>query len=209
MHTAMRPSTRDQDYADRLVRLQTKRWKRLVDVQLPYRLHLRRLGLGRTLDVGCGIGRQLAHLPAGSVGVDHNAHAVAYVRSLGLEAYLPEELAARLPAAGQFDSVLVAHVLEHMDYAAAERLLASYADYLAPGGRVVLICPQERGYRTDATHVEFRDAAQLERLLGAAGCAPIASYSFPLPRAFGAVFPYNEFVVIGRRSATPPAAPRQ
>ena len=29
--------------------------------------------------------------------------------------------------------------------------------YLAPGGIVVFICPQERGYATDPTHVSFTD----------------------------------------------------
>jgi len=44
-------------------------------VQAPYRRNLRRLvGDRAVLDVGCGIGRNLANLGPGSVGVDHNAH---------------------------------------------------------------------------------------------------------------------------------------
>ena len=61
-------------------------------MQLPYRLHVRSLRMGRALEVGCGIGRNLAHLPAGSVGVDHNPFSVQTCRSLGFEAYTDEEI---------------------------------------------------------------------------------------------------------------------
>ena len=52
-------------------------WKKALNVQAPYRWNLRRQRLGRTLDVGCGIGRNLETLDPGSVGVDHNEHSVA------------------------------------------------------------------------------------------------------------------------------------
>lgn len=54
--------TAGADYAERLQTLETKRWKTLLDVQRPYRWNLRRLDLKRTLDVGCGIGRNLRNL---------------------------------------------------------------------------------------------------------------------------------------------------
>ena len=49
-------------YADRLRRKEDARWKQVLDVQAPYRWNLRRQELGRTLDVGCGIGRNLVSL---------------------------------------------------------------------------------------------------------------------------------------------------
>ena len=60
--TIRRPGTDVPAYADRLQTLEQARWKQLLDVQAPYRWNIRRLGLGRTLDVGCGLGRNLAHL---------------------------------------------------------------------------------------------------------------------------------------------------
>jgi SAM-dependent methyltransferase len=48
--------------------------------QLPYRTHLRVLKLGATLDIGCGVGRNLATSPAGSVGVDHNDFSIDAAR---------------------------------------------------------------------------------------------------------------------------------
>ena len=81
------PPTAGAEYAERLRSLSTARWKRWLDVQAPYRAHLRRLHLGRTLDVGCGTGRNLRALDPGSVGVDHNPFSVALARQAGFTAY--------------------------------------------------------------------------------------------------------------------------
>ena len=117
---------------------------------------LSRHDLGRTLDVGCGIGRCLAHLDGRGVGVDHNAEAVRVARSRGLEAVLPGELDE---PPGSFDTMLVAHVLEHLDADEGTALLRSHLGWVRPGGRVVLITPQERGQASDPTHVRLVDAA--------------------------------------------------
>ncbi|MCP4245603.1 MAG: methyltransferase type 11, partial [bacterium] len=84
--------TQSEEYAARLVRREDARWKRWLNVQAPYRWNLRRLGLGFTLDVGCGIGRNLLALDG--VGVDHNATAVAAARGRGLTAHTAEEFPA-------------------------------------------------------------------------------------------------------------------
>jgi SAM-dependent methyltransferase len=97
--------TADADYTARLSRLQNVWWKRVFDVQAPYRWNLRRLHLGRTLDIGCGIGRNLAYLPPGSVGVDHNPHSIEVARERGLKTFLPAEFSsAPHSKAGSFDS---------------------------------------------------------------------------------------------------------
>jgi len=189
---------RGRDYADRLERLASAPWKRWLDVQAPYRWNLRRLRLGRTLDVGCGIGRNLAHLPAGSAGIDANPHAVAAARRRGLAAFESGEFRSSPLAAERFDALLFAHVLEHLDTDSAAALIAEHLPRLRSGGRVVLIAPQQAGFRSDPTHVTFFDFAALEALLARQGCATLRAYSFPFPRAVGRFFPYNEFVVIGR-----------
>ena len=78
--------TRDEEYADRLMTKETAAWKRVLNVQAPYRWNLRRHDLGRTLDIGCGIGRNLSSLPAGSLGVDHNETSIAMARARGASA---------------------------------------------------------------------------------------------------------------------------
>lgn len=195
--------TRSDAYADRLRDLSGARWKQVLDVQRPYRWNLRRQGLGRTLDVGCGIGRNLVNLSPGSVGVDHNAESVAECRLRGLEAYTSEEwLAGVGPAVpGSFEGMLVAHVLEHIEPEHWEGILTSYLPYLEPGGTVMMICPQEKGYTTDSTHVHFTDGAQMADLAGRLGLVVEKNFSFPFPRAAGRVFAYNEFCLVARKPA--------
>lgn len=196
------PPTAGAEYAERLRSLSTARWKRWLDVQAPYRAHLRRLHLGRTLDVGCGTGRNLRALDPGSVGVDHNPFSVALARQAGFTAYTSDEFHAdaELTRPEGFDSMLVAHVVEHLQPADARTVLASYLPCVRRGGRVVLITPQERGYASDATHVAFTDIEALRGLAVDLGLTPERTYSFPFPRPAGRVFTYNEFVLLARRT---------
>lgn len=192
-------STESAEYAERLRRKQTIWWKRLLHVQAPYHWNLRRQELGRTLDVGCGIGRNLGVLPAGSVGVDHNAESVALARSMGYDAFtVGEFMQGELAVAGAFDGMLVAHVIEHMERVQAEQILRDYLPFVRPGGRIFLVCPQERGYASDPTHVWFAQASDLVDLAEALGLETERSFSFPFPRAAGRLFIYNEFCVTAR-----------
>ena len=192
--------TRDASYAARLKTKESAWWKRLLNVQAPYRWNLRRQKLGRTLDVGCGIGRNLVSLDEGSLGVDHNPTSVAEARARGFVALTTEEWEQsheRAPAS--FDSILLAHVIEHMDEETGRSVLEGYLPYLKPGGKVFFVCPQERGYTTDATHVRFTDGEALTRLAREVGLAPSRWFSFPFPRAAGRVFAHNEFCLLARK----------
>src|SRR5262245_4239843 len=154
------PPTRSVAYARHLARDGGRWWKRRLNVQAPYRWNLRRLDPGLVLDVGCGLGRNLAHLDGNGVGIDHNPACLAAARERGLTVYSPEDFAvspdARLE---RFDSLLAAHVLEHLPVAGAVDLLATYLPYVRPSGRVIVITPQEAGQRRDATHVTYFDPA--------------------------------------------------
>lgn len=194
-------STEAGAYAERLGRLESVWWKRLLDVQRPYRIHLQRMKLGFVLEVGCGLGRNLVNLGGNGagVGVDHNAEAIETCRARGLEAYLPDAFAKSDYAKPErFDTLLLAHVVEHMHMPEAKALIATYLPFVKRRGRVVLICPQEAGYASDPTHVEFMDVPKLERILRELGLTIEDAHSFPFPRAVGKVFKYNEFVVVGR-----------
>ena len=192
--------TRDPEYAARLATLESKGWKKLFDVQAPYRRNLRKLDLGRTLDVGCGLGRNLMNLENG-VGVDHNADAVSIARSRGLTAFTTDEW----PNSGaaihaSFDSILLAHVLEHVSQQDSDDIIAAYLPYLRPNGKLVLICPQEKGFPTDPTHIRWVDDEELRATGLRNGFHEIRNYSFPFPRAVGKFFTYNEFVYVGQRN---------
>ena len=189
------------EYADRLARLQGARWKQWVDVQAPYRRHVRRLRLGRTVDVGCGLGRNLAWLDEGSVGVDHNPFSVDVARSRGLDAWTDGEFFAdpRLSAPASYDGLLAAHLVEHIPADQIVDILAPYVALLRPGGRAAFITPMERGFASDATHVRFSDTAVLVDLCGRLGLDVRRTYSFPFPRWTGRLFTYNEFVVLAQK----------
>jgi|SRR2546429_9649201 len=195
-------STQDAAYAEKRLRAEGAWWKRLLDVQRPFRAHLRRLELGLVLEIGCGIGRNLEHLRGSSVGVDHNRRAVEIARARGLAAFIPEEFhLSQWAQAGRFDALLFSHVFEHMCAAEATRLVRAHLHLLRAGGQVVVLTPQEAGFRSDSTHVEYMDFDKVEAVLRETGLEVERRYSFPLPRLAGAVFKYNEFVTIARKRA--------
>lgn len=187
----------DSAYTRRLQQLSGRRWKRFVPN--PYKWNVRRLCMGRVLDVGCGIGRCLEFVRPRGVGVDPNESAVAVCRSHGLDACTPEQFLERFrDARGLFDTLLCAHVLEHLDEDTGVELINRYVPRMSNAGRVVLITPQERGQRSDSTHVRFMDREALTRLADRCGLRIERVGSFPLPRWFGRWFVYNETVTIAR-----------
>jgi SAM-dependent methyltransferase len=191
------PSTQDPQYAARLTSLERAWWKKVVPD--PYQWFLRRLHLGFTLDVGCGIGRGLRYLDGNAVGIDHSPAAVQACRQQGFVAYTPDEFERSDHARpGRFDALLASHVLEHLTATEADDLLRTYLPFVRDGGGVVLIAPQERGYRSDATHVRFVDTSALRALAADFGLHGRVR-SFPLPRLAGRAFTYNEFVLVAAK----------
>ena len=188
--------TAGDDYAQRLVRLQRRGWKERLRFLDPYGWQVRSMCRGRVLDVGCGIGRNLAALGPRGVGVDHNDSAVEVCRDRGLEAYTSADFAAKL-SLPSFDSMLVAHVLEHVDEQTQHDIMNQYVPHLKAGARIVLICPQERGFASDETHIRWVDERTMRSLLESFGCSEIKDLSFPFPRWVGKWFIYNQFVVAG------------
>lgn len=181
------------DYTRRLTERPGAAWKRFVPD--PYRWNIRRLCAGRTLDIGCGVGRCLAFLDGNGVGVDHNPTSIAECRRRGLEAYTPEEFAAS--DRGQFDSLLVSHVLEHMDEEGAVSLLRPYLASLVEGGRVIVVTPQQAGQRSDPTHVRLMGISEIEVIFARVAVDVDSARSFPFPRFVGRLFTHNETVVTG------------
>ena len=122
-------------------------------------------------------------------------------REHGHEAYVPDEFAAVVRSSDpvrRFDTLLCSHVLEHLDEPTGVDLIRQYLPHIVSGGRVMLITPQERGQRSDETHVRMMDVAALTSLAEQCGLVIERFASFPLPRLFGRWFIYNETVTIAR-----------
>lgn len=202
-YAELNPDTQNMQYTERLVNLEP-RWKQVLDVQRPYRLHLKSLKPGFVLDIGCGLGRNLINLggSAAGVGIDHNQHSIERARSRGLTAFTPEEFRqSAFARAEAFDSIILSHVTEHMPGKDAVALLKEYLVYLRCKGQVILITPQELGHRSDPTHVEFTDFSAQAAIASAVKLTIVRQYSFPFPRVFGHIFKYNEFITICRKES--------
>ena len=186
------------EYTQRLSRLEGAAWKRVINAQAPYRWNVRRMNLGFTLDVGCGIGRNLSTISTET----ESASTTIRIRSRpsaarGFSGFTIEEfLASKYAAADTFDSILVTHVVEHLPEADALSVVGSYLPFVKPSGKVVFITPQERGYASDTTHMRFVGFEELSNLAADLGFRVQRQYSFPLPRPAGKLFTYDEFICI-------------
>jgi 2-polyprenyl-3-methyl-5-hydroxy-6-metoxy-1,4-benzoquinol methylase len=108
---------------------------------------------------------------------------------------VPEDF--QLSDRGLFDSLLLSHVLEHMDEDAGVSLISSYLRSLRPSGKIVVITPQAAGQRSDPTHVRLIGEHEVSRLFSRLGVEVESARSFPFPRPVGRFFTYNETVVTG------------
>ncbi|AFZ34988.1 Methyltransferase type 12 [Stanieria cyanosphaera PCC 7437] len=194
-------NTQARDYTELLIAKQQIGWKRFIDVQAPYRWNLQRLNPGLTLDLGCGIGRNLINLKGKGVGIDHNLNSIKVARNRGLTVFTPEEFHnSTFNTPQRFDSLLVSHVVEHMNQNQAVELCRKYLTHLKPEGKLIIMTPQEAGYKSDPTHVEFMNFPKLQNLTSQLGFKVIKEYSFPFPRILGHLFLYNEFVSVSSRA---------
>lgn len=149
-----------------------------------YRTHwlyprLARRLTGRALDIGCGIGDMLMYRD-NTVGVDINPRTVDFCNARGAHAVLmpPDELPF---ASGEFDSVLMDNVLEHIER--PHQLLAETRRVLRPGGQILVGVPGRRGWASDPDHKVFYDEESLNACMAAAGFNAFERFYTPLWRS--------------------------
>jgi 2-polyprenyl-3-methyl-5-hydroxy-6-metoxy-1,4-benzoquinol methylase len=160
------------------------------------------MNLGKTIDIGCGIGRILAWLDKDSIGVDHNPSSIEVCLSKSLSAVTSEKFNEMARSSEidlrSFDNLLLAHVLEHLEATEQIEIIKNYLPYLKKNGGVLIVTPQEAGYASDPTHVLFTDFERIRKMLNELNFEIVSQKSFPFPRAFGKYFMYNEFHTYAR-----------
>ncbi|MEO8005023.1 MAG: class I SAM-dependent methyltransferase [Betaproteobacteria bacterium] len=113
---------------------------------------LKSLDLGpdsRVLDVGCGYGRLLALMRASGLdatGVEVNAEIVATNLGKGLPCVTPQQFTS---SGGQYDVIVMAHIIEHFSPADLLPFMDDYLDHLKPGGRLIVATPLMSDYFYD------------------------------------------------------------
>lgn len=201
----MQNNTNSEDYFNEIHGNTHSILRKVLPTQLPYSYNLRRLKLGRVLEVGCGLGRNLKALDEGSIGVDHNPFSINFCRTRGLEVYETNEFLelANENKGFQFDTLLMSHVLEHIEFENQISVLTQYLAFLKPSSSILLITPQEAGHKSTDSHITWTDFDRLRVILKSA--APDwkieKSFSFPFPRVVGPFFTFNEFNVLAKRKA--------
>ena len=146
-----------------------------------YRKHwlyprLSRRLIGRTLDLGCGIGDMLAYR-SNTVGVDINPHTVTFCKARGTEAYLMTS--DTLPFnAMEFNSVLMDNVLEHL--VEPVPLLAEVRRVLSAKGRLLIGVPGLKGWNSDPDHKTQYDESTLVASVEPLGFSHLETFHTPL-----------------------------
>jgi SAM-dependent methyltransferase len=135
--------------------------------------------VGRTIDVGCGIGDFLQYRP-NTVGVDINPHTIQYCNARGLDARLMQPDVLPFNDAS-FDSALLDNVFEHIAEPAA--LVRELRRVLRPAGLLLIGVPGVLGWQCDSDHKVRYDEATLEATLRAGDFVPIEIFHTPLWRS--------------------------
>jgi SAM-dependent methyltransferase len=95
----------------------------------------------KVLDVGSGYGRNLKllhDLGCNVVGVEVNPSCIEALRADGYACIRPEELGT---GRGEFDVVVMAHIIEHFAPPDLFQMMDTYLDHLRPEGKLVVMTP--------------------------------------------------------------------
>jgi len=138
---------------------------------------------GPTLDFGCGVGELLARLPEGSKGLEYNHASVDFCRHKGLnvewyDGYADNWCLSTLPGGSRFESMVVSHVLEHLED--PMNVLRALLRWAGSAGvrRVLVIVPGWVGYTADNTHRTYIDWEMLRGLLETERCWTVTRKSY-------------------------------
>jgi SAM-dependent methyltransferase len=134
---------------------------------------------GRVLDVGCGIG-DFVKFRNKTTGTDINPEIVQFCKMQGLDVI--QMAIDTLPfLSGEFDSVLLDNVLEHIEQPAP--LIEEVYRVLKPSGTFVIGVPGIKGYLKDPDHKIFYDQDKLIKVMSAHGFVKKNNFHMPFKSA--------------------------
>jgi ubiquinone/menaquinone biosynthesis C-methylase UbiE len=117
--------------------------------------------IGKTLDVGCGIGDFLSY-KSDAIGVDVNKNNVNFCIDRGLDAtYMQPD---KLPFdSSSFNNVILDNVLEHIEQ--PRPLLDEIHRVTIKKGHLLIGVPGAKGYLSDDDHKNFYDESYLRQVV--------------------------------------------
>lgn len=190
--------TEDAAYVDFLERkyLWGRQWY-LQHIIFPR--YARQLLPGLVYDLGFGSGAFLEFASRRGlrvVGVDSNPGFVQRAKAHGWNVCLDDVT----KPAGHFEkgmNVVCDNLLEHLDETALRRFLSHLGLFLSPGGRLLVIVPNKRGFMSDPTHQTLVDDAVMQRLLPETSLELLHTFWHPIPfSCIGNLYIYNMRVYV-------------
>jgi 2-polyprenyl-3-methyl-5-hydroxy-6-metoxy-1,4-benzoquinol methylase len=140
------------------------------------------------LDIGCGRGiflRSLRTAGTLALGVDTYGPAIEACRRDGLNVEQADALSFLSTRTEQFGGIFCSHVIEHLPFDGAQRLVKACASALTEGGRLIIVTPNPgdvgvmgNTFWLDPTHVRPYPALLIESMMGEAGLHHIDSGTF-------------------------------
>jgi len=140
------------------------------------------------LDIGCGRGIFLRSLRAAGIpaqGIDTYGPAVEVCRRDGLNVERADALSYVSVRTEEFGGIFCSHVIEHLPFEDAQRLVKACASALTEGGRLVIVTPNPgdvgvmgNTFWLDPTHVRPYPTLLVEAIIEEAGLHRIHSGTF-------------------------------
>ena len=122
----------------------------------------------RVLDLGCGAGRNLELLREmgfkNIVGADINPDMISLATSKGFEC---DHAASLSFEGGQWDIIIMSHLIEHFQYEPLQKFIESHANTLLVGGRLIISTPLlTQAFYNDFDHIKPYNPIGLKMMFG-------------------------------------------